>query len=47
MAKTPKYPVKGPINGHKGLAQGDALDVARSESRVGGSKKDLSGKSNK
>lgn len=42
-----KYPDNKPLPLHKGMAQGDSYDKASSESRVGGSKKDKSGGSNK
>jgi len=44
MAK--KYP-SGPVKMHKSLATGDSLSEATSEKKVGGSKKDRSGGSNK
>lgn len=44
MAKT--YP-SGPLKLHKSLATGEKLSAAQSEKRVGGSKTDRSGKTNK
>lgn len=43
MAKLPK----GPVPMHKSLAVGEKLPEATSESKVGGSKKDCSRKTNK
>lgn len=41
-----KYP-SGPVRPHKSLATGDSYSEANSEKKVGGSKKDKSGGSNK
>jgi hypothetical protein len=41
-----KYP-SGPVSQHKSLATGDSLKEASSEKKVGGSKKDKSGGTNR
>jgi hypothetical protein len=47
MAKSnTKYP-SGPVKAHKSLATGESYAEANSEAKVGGSKKDKSGGSNK
>lgn len=45
MAKT--YPAGKPVPLHKTLATGEGLKAAQSETKVGGSKKDLSKKTNR